>query len=197
MCESEHAALHRHYTLAGRGQGVAGRLFRKAACARLMAELFETMPIAFVLKDAQGHIVHTNRYNAQVSGWQSPPTRSATRRTSSIRRQAAVYGGRDECRDRRADCRAHLRLRRRPLDRAQLRHGTSRHRRARTRIGTATVYWRGGSARRTGTSPSGRPLSIWTGISPSTPVESLPLSGYSVSAVPWLFRERQMTPSPS
>jgi len=72
--------------------------FEKAGPSlELMVQLMESMPnIAFVLKNAEGRIVHMNRYNTRVSGWKSirdvvgyhseelyPPD------------QAAVYAGRD------------------------------------------------------------------------------------------------------
>lgn len=72
--------------------------FRKAGpAAILMADLFETMPnIALTLKDAKGRIVYTNRYNARISGWESPADQIGyTSEELYPPDQAAVYGGRD------------------------------------------------------------------------------------------------------
>ena len=72
--------------------------FRKAGpAAKLMVELFETMPnIAFVIKDARGRIVHTNQYNARISGWSSPADQIGyTSEELYPPDLAAVYGGRD------------------------------------------------------------------------------------------------------
>jgi len=92
----------RRYTSASRSAAEIKRLqydfFRKAGpTARLMTELFETMPnIAFTLKDAKGRIVYTNRYNAHISGWQSPADQIGyTSEELYPPDQAAVYGGRD------------------------------------------------------------------------------------------------------
>ena len=156
--------------------------FRKAGpVARLMAELFETMPhIAFVLKDAQGHIVHTNRYNAQVSGWQSPADMIGyTSYELYPPDQAAVYGGRDHEVLETGVPIVGASTASSPT--ARPRSTASRYVPSPTRADAAsapppsTGARRASSARRTGTSPSGRPLSIWTGISPSTsPLNSLP-----------------------
>ena len=179
--------------------------FRKAGpVARLMAELFETMPhIAFVLKDAQGHIVHTNRYNAQVSGWQSPADMIGyTSYELYPPDQAAVYGGRDRevletgvpiveriygfvaDRSTALNC-----VTVRPVTDARGR-----------RIGTATVYWR--AEGKLGTAnwyePVRQAIVYLDGhFAEHVSVEFLAgLSGYSVAQFRRLFRElTQMTPS--
>lgn len=95
-------AKKKRYTSAIRSAAEIRRMqddfFRKAGpAAILMADLFETMPnIALTLKDAKGRIVYTNRYNARISGWESPADQIGyTSEELYPPDQAAVYGGRD------------------------------------------------------------------------------------------------------
>lgn len=179
--------------------------FRKAGpVARLMTDLFETMPnIAFVLKDARGRIVYTNRYNAHVSGWQSPADQIGyTSYELYPPDQAAVYGGRDRevfesgvpiveriygfvaDRSTALNC-----VTVRPVTDARGR-----------RIGTATVYWR--AERKLGTANWYDPVRkaivyLNEHFAEKVYVEQLAkLSGYSEAQFRRLFLElTQMTPS--
>lgn len=73
--------------------------FLKAAgpSMRLMIELMETLPnVAFTVKNADGRIMHTNRYNVDVSGWRSVDDMLGyTSEELYPPDQAAVYAGRD------------------------------------------------------------------------------------------------------
>ena len=63
----------------------------------LMWELSDAFPdIAFVVKNSEGRIVFTNRFNASISGWSSPADQIGyTSEELYPPDQAAVYGGRD------------------------------------------------------------------------------------------------------
>jgi AraC-like DNA-binding protein len=74
------------------------KFFAKAGpVMQLMIELFESAPnISFCVKDADGRIMHTNRYNVDVSGWQSlNDMLGYTSEELYPPEQASVYGGRD------------------------------------------------------------------------------------------------------
>ncbi len=75
------------------------RAFLKAAGPSFatMVEFFETIPeVAFVAKDAQGRIVHMNRYNLELCGWRSlDDVLGYTSEDLYEPDQAAVYAGRD------------------------------------------------------------------------------------------------------
>lgn len=62
-----------------------------------MTEFFETIPeVAFVAKDAQGRIVHMNRYNLELCGWRSlDDVLGYTSEDLYEPDLAAVYAGRD------------------------------------------------------------------------------------------------------
>ena len=64
---------------------------------QLMIDMFESAPnISFCVKNAEGRIMHTNRYNVDVSGWQSVNDMLGyTSEELYPPEQAAVYGGRD------------------------------------------------------------------------------------------------------
>ena len=74
------------------------KFFAKAGpVMQLMIDLFESAPnISFCVKDADGRIMHTNRYNVDVSGWQSVNDMLGyTSEELYPPEQASVYGGRD------------------------------------------------------------------------------------------------------
>ncbi len=102
MCIIRHMKHRTRYTNAkvSRSRALAmRRKFLKDAgpAMKLMIELMESLPnVAFVLKNAEGRIMHMNKYNMIMSGWRTldevlgyhseelyPPD------------QAAVYAGRD------------------------------------------------------------------------------------------------------
>ena len=64
---------------------------------QLMIEMMENLPnVAFTVKNADGRIVHTNRYNINVSGWRSlDDVMGYTSEELYPPDQAAVYAGRD------------------------------------------------------------------------------------------------------
>ena len=64
---------------------------------KLMWELSESLPnIAFCVKNDEGRIVFTNRFNAEISGWSSPKDQIGyTSEELYPPDQAAVYAGRD------------------------------------------------------------------------------------------------------
>ena len=79
-------------------QKMRRKFFAKAGpVMQLMIELFESAPnISFCVKDADGRIMHTNRYNVDVSGWQSlNDMLGYTSEELYPPEQASVYGGRD------------------------------------------------------------------------------------------------------
>ena len=63
----------------------------------LMMDMFDRMPnVAFTIKNAEGRIMYTNRYNAEVSGWKhADDLRGYTSEELYPPDQAAVYAGRD------------------------------------------------------------------------------------------------------
>lgn len=79
-------------------QKMRRKFFAKAGpVMQLMIDLFESAPnISFCVKDADGRIMHTNRYNVDVSGWQSVNDMLGyTSEELYPPEQASVYGGRD------------------------------------------------------------------------------------------------------
>ena len=79
-------------------QKMRRKFFAKAGpVMQLMIDLFESAPnISFCVKDADGRIMHTNRYNVDVSGWQSlNDMLGYTSEELYPPEQASVYGGRD------------------------------------------------------------------------------------------------------
>lgn len=64
---------------------------------QLMIDLMESLPnVAFTVKNAEGRIIHTNRYNVDVSGWRSiDDMLGYTSEELYPPDQAAVYAGRD------------------------------------------------------------------------------------------------------
>ena len=64
---------------------------------RLLIDMLDNAPgIALVIKDAKGRIMHTNRFNAHISGWNSPDDLIGyTSEELYPPDQATVYGGRD------------------------------------------------------------------------------------------------------
>lgn len=64
---------------------------------RLMIDLFESMPnISFCVKNSEGRIIHTNRYNVDVSGWRSVDDMIGyTSYELYPPDQSSIYGGRD------------------------------------------------------------------------------------------------------
>ena len=70
---------------------------RAGASLQLLADMLENAPgIALVIKDECGRVLHTNRYNAQISGWSSPSDIIGyTSNELYPPDQAAVYSGRD------------------------------------------------------------------------------------------------------
>ena len=95
----------------GKKQRYTGEVMSRAAVARLqreflkqagpsmklMWELADSFPdIALTVKNCDGRIVFTNRYNASISGWSSPADQIGyTSDELYPPDQAAVYGGRD------------------------------------------------------------------------------------------------------
>jgi len=74
------------------------RFFRKAGpTLELLCELMSNMPgISLVIKDAKGRIMHTNAFNARISGWGSVNDMIGyTSEELYPPDQAAVYSGRD------------------------------------------------------------------------------------------------------
>ena len=67
------------------------------AAMKLMWELADSFPdIALTVKNREGRIVFTNRFNASISGWSSPTDQIGyTSEELYPPDQAAVYGGRD------------------------------------------------------------------------------------------------------
>jgi AraC-like DNA-binding protein len=79
-------------------QKMRRKFFAKAGpVMQLMIDLFESAPnISFCVKDADGRIMHTNRYNVDVSGWQSVNDMLGyTSEELYPPELASVYGGRD------------------------------------------------------------------------------------------------------
>lgn len=64
---------------------------------KLMWELSDSFPdLALTVKDSEGRIVFTNRFNASISGWSSPADQIGyTSEELYPPDQATVYGGRD------------------------------------------------------------------------------------------------------
>lgn len=64
---------------------------------QLLMDLMESMPnVSLCVKNAEGRIIHVNRYNADVSGWRSPEDMLGyTSEELYPPEQAAVYASRD------------------------------------------------------------------------------------------------------
>ena len=72
-------------------------LAKAGPAMQLMIDMFETAPnISLCIKNDEGRIMHTNRYNVDVSGWQSlNDMLGYTSEELYPPDQAAVYSGRD------------------------------------------------------------------------------------------------------
>lgn len=79
-------------------QKMRREFFAKAGpVMQLMIDMFESAPnISFCVKNAEGRIMHTNRYNVDISGWQSlNDMLGYTSEELYPPEQAAIYAGRD------------------------------------------------------------------------------------------------------
>ena len=88
-----------HRTISAAAVAKLQRDFLKKAgpSMKLMWELSDSFPdIALTVKNREGRIVFTNRFNASISGWSSPADQIGyTSEELYPPDQAAVYGGRD------------------------------------------------------------------------------------------------------
>jgi len=171
---------------------------------RLLMDMLSNAPgLSLVLKDARGRIMHTNAFNARISGWRSVDEMIGyTSEELYPPDQAAVYGGRDRevmetgvpiieriygfvaDRSTALNC-----VTVRPIENARGQ-----------RIGTATVYWR--AERKLGTANWYDPIRKAIVYLNNHPTENIPVSrlaalaNYSEVQFRRLFRElTQMSPS--
>ena len=88
-----------HRTISAAAVAKLQRDFLKKAgpSMKLMWELSDSFPdVALTVKNSEGRIVFTNRYNANISGWSSPADQIGyTSDELYPPDQASVYGGRD------------------------------------------------------------------------------------------------------
>ena len=88
----------KHTIPAARVQQMRRSFLKQAGPAmQLMIDMMESLPnVSFCVKNAEGRIMHTNRYNVDVSGWRSiDDVLGYTSDELYPPDQAAVYGNRD------------------------------------------------------------------------------------------------------